>query len=105
MKIKKMNWFVKLITFNWPNAVTLVPFGIYIKEGHFNDYTINEERIHEAQQKELFIIPFYIWYFIECLVKLSYRKIGFEREAKSNRFDFDYLKTRKKFAWVKRIIK
>lgn len=54
---------------------------------------------------------FYIWYLIEWIIKgftvtgSAYRAISFEREAFDNEYDFDYRKTRKRFAWVKKIFK
>lgn len=67
-----------------------------------NKILINHERIHIRQQLELLIIPFFIWYFLDYLIKLSryknkskaYRNIIFEREAYSNENNLDYLKTR-----------
>lgn len=95
-----------------PIAITLAPFGIYIKEKYINHrVVINHEKIHWAQQIEMLIIPFYLWYFIEWLIKLilppvgAYVMIGFEREAYDNEENLSYLKTRKHFAWFKRIIK
>ena len=112
MRIKKMNWFVRLITFGWANSMCLPPFGIYIKEGHFFDRTINGERIHEVQANELLIIFWYFLYLLEIIIKLPlygivkvYNSLSFEREANDNREDFDYLKTRKRFAEFKRILK
>lgn len=35
-KVKKMNWFVSLITFGWASGITLAPFGIYIQEKYLN---------------------------------------------------------------------
>lgn len=66
---------------------------------------INHERIHLRQQLELLIVPFFIWYFLEFLVRfiqygttdLAYRNISFEREAYGNEKDLDYLKQR--FFW------
>jgi hypothetical protein len=108
MKIKRMGWFVRLITFNWPVAITLAPFGIYVKDQCFDSATIrNHELIHWAQQMEMLIIPFYFWYIIEWLVKLfiygshAYMHLSFEREAHYNDNDVDYLKIRNKFAWIK----
>lgn len=143
MRIKKMNWFVKIITFNWPSAITLAPFSIYIKEEHwFNERMIRHECIHWKQQLEmiaigiiisaiafmtfsffeayswwllgLLVFPllfFYIWYFIEWLIKLimpptgAYKDISFEREAKNYHYDMFYLEERKPFAWFKYIKK
>ena len=117
MKAKKMNWFVRLITFNRIMAITLWPFGIYIKEEHIgNKYVINHEAIHWEQQKELPIV-FYLWYLIEWLIKLpyglikvffgypgAYYSISFEREAYRNQANLEYIGTRKKFTWIKYII-
>lgn len=112
MKIKKMNWFVTLITFGWASGITLAPFGIYLKEKHFGDIRIiNHESIHWKQQLEMLIVFFYLWYFIEWIIKIftssgsAYRSLSFEREAYDNENDFNYLETRKHFAWFKRIIK
>jgi hypothetical protein len=107
-KIKHWNWFVRIITLNWPDAITLAPFGVYIKDEHFNDEVIRgHEKIHWRQQMEMLIIPFYLWYFIEWLVKLfiygkkAYLNISFEREA----FYYepcadDYLEVREPFVWI-----
>ena len=67
-----------------------------------NPVFVNHERIHLRQQLELLIIPFFIWYFIEFLLRwtqyknfdLAYRNISFEREAYTNEKDLDYLKRR-----------
>ncbi|MBR8703498.1 hypothetical protein [Porphyromonas levii] len=65
---------------------------------------INHERIHTAQMKEMGYILFYVWYFIEWLVRLpfkgnAYRNISFEREAYLHQSDLDYLNRRKHYAW------
>lgn len=72
--------------------------------------TINHESIHTEQMKEMGFIPFYIWYFIEWLIKLlckgnAYKNISFEREAYDNQYDSDYLKNRKHYSWFKRLFK
>jgi hypothetical protein len=102
-----MNWFVRCITFGWATEITLYPFGIYIKEKYFNNLRIrNHENIHLEQQIEMFVIPFYLWYFLEWVFKLfSYNKISFEREAKSNEYDLEYIGMRKRFAWINRVLK
>jgi len=66
---------------------------------------LNHERIHLRQQLELLVIPFFVWYFLEFLVRfiqykrwdLAYINISFEREAYANEKDFGYLKRR--FFW------
>lgn len=63
---------------------------------------LNHERIHLRQQAELLVIPFFLWYGIEFLIRLlqyrngyqAYRNISFEREAYKNEKDLDYLKRR-----------
>jgi len=112
LKIKKMNWFVKLITFGWAAGITLSPFGVYIKEKYLsNKIMINHESIHWKQQLEMLIIFFYLWYLIEWLIRIpingkkAYISLSFEREAHDNDNNLDYIKTRKHFSWIKYIKK
>ena len=70
-----------------------------------DEVTINHERIHTAQMRELLYIFFYLFYGVEYLLKLfkysphkAYRNISFEREAYSNEGDLTYLKGRKLFS-------
>ena len=59
--------------------------------------------------KELWYIPFYLWYGLEYLfVRLFHKKqndayhdVSFEEEAYNNQNDLNYLQNRKKFAWWK----
>ena len=63
---------------------------------------MNHERIHIRQQLEMLIIPFYLWYGIEFLIRFiklknkrkAYRAISFEQEAYGNESDLNYLKKR-----------
>lgn len=63
---------------------------------------VNHEKIHLRQQLELLVFPFFIWYFIEYLVRLvqykkadlAYKNISFEREAYANEFNLEYLRNR-----------
>ena len=72
---------------------------------------INHERIHLRQQIELLIVPFYIIYGAEYLIRLiqygkrreAYRNISFEREAYQNEKDLDYLKKRSFWRFVRYI--
>lgn len=71
-----------------------------------NEETINHERIHTRQMLEMLVLPFYIWYVVEWLVRLpmsgrAYMNLSFEREAYANERNLTYLKTRKPYAWVK----
>ena len=107
-----MGIFLRIMTFGWARAITLPPFGIYIREGYATDRLINGEKIHEAQANELLIIFWYVLYILEAFIKLPiygfrhvYNSISFEREANGNRENPDYLKTRKHYASFKRIIR
>ncbi|KLT68918.1 hypothetical protein [Flavobacterium sp. ABG] len=70
-----------------------------------NKVFLNHEKIHLRQQLEMLVIPFFVWYFLEYLVRLiqyknaekAYRNISFEREAYANETDLRYLKTRSFF--------
>jgi hypothetical protein len=106
----KMGLILRILTFNWATAITLAPFGIFIKEKYFDiPYIANEEAIHWYQQVEMWFIGFYLWYIIEWVIKAltppigAYKALGFEREAKRHRFDYLYTLTRKHWAWTKYI--
>ena len=65
---------------------------------------IRHETIHSKQQAEMFWLPFFVWYFLEWIVRIfttkqAYRNISFEREAYTNEANSDYLCKRKKFSW------
>lgn len=121
MKIKRNKW----IPFKGFRAINL--FGvIFARHGaRISETTVNHESIHTAQMKELLYILFYIWYFIEWIIRvvayslrflgrlirdkkrkfrlrLAYRKMLFEREAYKHEDNFEYLKTRKCFAFLKK---
>lgn len=84
-------------------AITLYPF-IFVRNASdkYDKVLINHEHIHLRQQKELLVLPFYIWYFLDFLFKYlryrnwnkAYRNIIFEREAYNNQSNLDYLKVR-----------
>jgi hypothetical protein len=88
-------------------AITLYPFVFIRDEG--DEITNNHESIHLAQQRELFVIPFYVLYVYEYLrnkIKgmnndFAYRSISFEREAYSNQKNLTYLETRDRMSWKK----
>lgn len=127
MKIKEMNSFLKFILPSGVIAITLAPFGIYIKKYYLkNTETINHEKIHLKQQIEMLIIFFYIWYILEWLIKLIiftvrkskvkyeslselnrivYLNISFEKEAHENDKNLNYLNERKFYSWIKYIFK
>lgn len=82
-------------------GILFVHPGVYI-----SNELINHERIHTAQMLELAVIPFYIIYFVEWLIRLTmrgnaYRNISFEREAYAHQREQDYLRHRKHYAWLR----
>ena len=68
-----------------------------------NIVMLQHEKIHLRQQLELLILPFFIWYGIEYVIRLlqyknkdmAYRNISFEREAYANESQKDFLKERR----------
>lgn len=103
MKIIKSTWFppkgYAAITLVW---LLIVRSGVTITQT-----IVNHEEVHAEQQKEMLILPFFVWYGLEFLVRLiqyrnwsrAYRNISFEREAYSNEYDYSYLQKRNRFAW------
>lgn len=84
-------------------GITLFPFILLAEHGLKNDAVmVNHEKIHIRQQLELLVLPFFVWYGLEFLVrwakyrdkKLAYRNISFEREAYANEKGLSYLKQR-----------
>ena len=91
-------------------GITLFPFiFLKYKEDKTNTVLVNHEKIHIKQQRELLILPFFIWYGLEYLVRLfyhknkniAYRNISFEREAYFYENDFNYLKKRSFWAFLR----
>jgi hypothetical protein len=90
-------------------GITIFPF-IFLKFNSLksNPILINHEKIHLRQQIELLIIPFYIIYVLEFIVRLiqykkwylAYQNISFEREAYLKEKDLNYLKSRSFWAFV-----
>ncbi len=84
-----------------PDGMALFPF-ILVRHRHPGPTLLNHERIHLRQQMELGVIPFYLWYLTEYLIRriqyrdhyTAYRHISFEREAFANDQDLNYLSTR-----------
>ena len=91
-------------------AMALFPFVIVReKRDAGNAVLINHERIHLRQQMELLVLPFYLWYFTDYLVKIvlyrdtskAYRNIVFEREAYANEGNQHYLESRPAWRFLK----
>jgi hypothetical protein len=93
-------------------GLTIYPF-IIIKnrKEKLDNILLNHENIHIRQQIELAILPFFLWYLIEYLIRLiqykdkqkAYRNISFEREAYKKEKDQDYLKSRSFWSFLKYI--
>lgn len=90
--------------------MTVFPF-VFLRTADLknNQVLMNHERIHIRQQIEMLVIPFYIWYLTEFLIKSlkylsveqGYRNISFEREAYQKEADFNYISKRKFWAWIR----
>lgn len=84
-----------------PDGMALFPF-ILVRQPNPGPVLLNHERIHLRQQAELGVLPFYIWYVVEYLIRRwqyrnhyqAYRNISFEREAFANEQHLAYLNTR-----------
>lgn len=84
-------------------AVVVFPFIFLLDEHYRKDLCLlNHERIHIRQAIEILVIPFYIWYSIEFLIRFAqyknireaYLNISFEREAYRNEKNLNYLQKR-----------
>lgn len=108
----------KLIPFK--NFIAINLFGtLFIREEYKHKinsdevlklFVLNHESIHTEQMKELGYIFFYIWYFIEWLIKIfqykfntteAYRNVSFEREAYANEKDVFYNDKREHYSFLK----
>jgi hypothetical protein len=94
-------------------GLTFFPFVLLTDRNDALDKVcVNHERIHLRQQIELLILPFYVWYGTEFLIKwlkyknknTAYRNISFEREAYINENDLNYLKARSFYSFSKYIL-
>lgn len=92
------------------DAVTIFPFVLVRTKDMAQDKVLmNHEYIHLSQALELLVLPFYILYILEFLLRFiyyrnfqrAYKNISFEREAYKNEADLHYLKTRKLWSFIK----
>ncbi len=93
-------------------GLTVFPF-VFLKYNRLknDEVLINHERIHLRQQLELLVLPFYVFYVVEFLIRLvqyrawkkAYRNISFERESYLNEDNLNYLQTRKFWQFIKYI--
>ena len=102
-----------IIPFKGFKAVNILGVMFARRGARVSDVLVNHERIHTAQMREMLYVFFYLWYFVEWLVKLcyfrdskvAYHYISFECEAFRHQHDDDYLPRRKHFTWLKYIRK
>ncbi|WP_425234510.1 hypothetical protein [Ulvibacterium sp.] len=90
-------------------GLSLWPF-IFLKHNDLKKdaVLINHEKIHLRQQLELLILPFYILYILEWLLRTvlylntyrAYQNMSFEREAYYNEKDLNYLDRRRPFSFM-----
>ncbi|GAA4892945.1 hypothetical protein GCM10023311_16720 [Flaviramulus aquimarinus] len=91
-------------------GMTIFPF-VFLKAKHLKDnrVLINHEKIHLKQQIELLVIPFYLFYMIEFIIRWfqyknwhkAYRNISFEREAYFNEHHLEYINNRPLWTFLK----
>ena len=90
------------------NAITLCPFGIFMHPDVWASIRVrNHEAIHWAQQKELWLIGFYLLYVLFWVwgviryrsFRAAYQNNAFEAEAYAHDVDDDYLRNRKPHSW------
>jgi hypothetical protein len=81
-----------------------------VKHEKLYQRVLNHERIHLAQQKELLLVFFVIWYYAEYMYHYirtlhthkAYKKIRFEKECFDNEADNKYLNHRVPYSYIKR---
>ena len=99
--LKAISWVVEIV------AITLFPF--IISREKMSEDVLNHECIHIAQQKELFVLFFYLlygWDYLKGILKYkskekAYFRIRFEQEAYEHMYNQDYLNKRKSYSWRK----
>ena len=97
--LKAISWVIDIY------AITLFPF--IISKDEMSPDILLHESIHIAQQKELFVLFFYIlygWDYLKGLIKYkdkekAYYQIRFEQEAYKHMYTQNYLETRPSYNW------
>ena len=99
-----------IFSFGKAKAITIFPFIFLNHESDKGDKVlINHESIHMRQAIEMLVIPFYLWYGVEFIIRffqyknfnIAYRNISFEKEAYANEHDLNYLKGRKRWRFLR----
>jgi len=105
---KKALFFTIYCPFLNVDGMAIFPF-ILVRTKSPSKTLINHECIHLAQQLELLILPFYIWYLSEYLLnrfkgqnhQVAYSNICFEKEAYENEDKLAYLVNRRAWSFLK----
>ena len=87
-------------------AITIFPF--IISKEKMDKVTLNHEKIHIQQQKEMLVIFFYLFYayfFVRNYLiykdtHVAYMLIPFEKEARLNHNNQYYLEKRQFYSWI-----
>ena len=91
-------------------GISVFPFVfLKSKDLKLDSVLINHEKIHLRQQLEMLVIPFYIFYVLEFIIRFfqfknwhkAYRNISFEKEAYLNENHLEYLNQRPFWAFLK----
>ncbi len=101
----------KILPIEGFKAINLLGVLFVRKEFNLTKVDLNHERIHTRQMLEMLIIPFYLFYLTEWLIKLcyyknsfkAYKNISFEREAYFHENNLNYLRKRNLYEWIKLI--
>tara|TARA_R100001509_G_scaffold143548_1_gene99381 strand:+ start:11343 stop:11699 length:357 start_codon:yes stop_codon:yes gene_type:complete len=100
----------KILSYLSPIDIWAIALGpLVFCRGKLQPQTRRHETIHFQQQLELLFLGFFLLYvvfWLRALVKTksgseAYRVIPFEIEAYSNESNEEYLRNRKRFAWIK----
>lgn len=92
------------------SGICLYPFIIVSSFENLGTTTLlNHEKIHLRQQIELLVVFFYIWYFVEFIIRWiktgsryqAYRAISFEKEAYNNEANLNYNASKSLFSFLK----
>ena len=109
-KLKTPWWVIRIITDKWNfMGISFVFIVLATKSSKWKHEYLRHEMIHFRQQREMLVLPFYLWYIVEFLIRWwqhkdwmkAYYNISFEREAFSNQDDETYLYYRKPYSWIK----
>lgn len=95
-------------------ALTAWPFVFVRKDmkDSFGESDMRHETTHAIQQAELFLLPFFILYALEWLLKLlfckfngkrAYMSISFEQEAYEHQSEVYYNEVRRHYAWFRHV--